>query len=139
MKAEHKISINVPLEKVYQTAETYPLFVESFQDKRILSSNEEALRVRITNIFFNVPLTWEGEGKKKKNESISWIQTNGLLKGLRADWIFAPIEDSKTEVTIKGEFSAEGVTGIFLNFIAPALIAKATNRILKSLKLAAEC
>lgn len=138
MNLERKLHIKASLEKTYRTAENYPLFVESFQDKKIIWSDELSSKVRITNLFFKIPLTWEGEGKKIKNESIHWIQTSGLLKGLRASWIFKPNEKAGTEIVIKAAFSTKGVRRVFLNIVAPILIGKAVNRILVSLKKACE-
>ena len=50
--------------------------------------------------FYGIVLHWEGEGIKNKNKSINFTQTKGLLKGLRADWMFEP-QDNKTKVTIR--------------------------------------
>lgn len=139
MNAEHRIVVNAPLEKTYHSAESYPLFVDSFLDKKILMTNDDGSKVRITNLFFNLPLTWEGQSKKQKNKSISWIQTSGLLKGLTAEWLFVPITQESTEVIIKGKYLGSGFPGFFLSSVAPILISKAAKKILESLKSVSEC
>lgn len=139
MKIEKKVNIKASLLKTYEVAETYPLFVKPFREKKILWNTEAGSKVRITNIFFGIPLTWEGESKKKKNEFIAWIQTSGLLKGLRATWLFNAIDHEQTEVIIQGEYTASGPRGLILNPLAPILIGKATSKILGYLKTTAEC
>ena len=96
MKIKRAILINAPLKKAYSIAENYPLFVKSFQKKEILFCSEKASKVRITNVFFFIPLTWEGESRKIKNERMEWRQTSGLLEGLKADWIFCQKNNDQT-------------------------------------------
>ena len=138
MRIKRKIIINAPIEKTYRTAENYPLFVKAFREKKILWNTELASKVRITNDFFAIPLTWEGESIKRKIKQIDWVQTSGLLKGLRANWLFNSIDDGQTEVLIKGEFFAKGLRKVLLYPLAPILVAKVANQILTSLKMESE-
>ena len=117
-------------------AETYPLFVKSFHEKEILSKSDAGSKVRITSKFFSfLPLTWEGEGVKTRNERIDWVQTTGLLEGLTANWLFSSAEPMKTKVTIVGRYSGSGLKGTMLTLIAPLLVKKAVSKILTSIKL----
>lgn len=138
MIVKRRIIINASVEETYKTAEDYPLFVKAFREKEILCKSEHASKVRITNNFFAIPLAWEGESVKTRNEQIDWVQTSGLLRGLRAKWVFNAIDDGRTEVLIRGDFSEKGLRGIILTLLAPILIIKVVNRILTSLKLESE-
>ncbi len=133
-----KISVHADIKKTFEIAEEYPLFVSEYQKKEIICRNEKSSRVRITNIFLVIPLSWEGESVKEKNHKINWIQTRGLLKGLSAEWLFFSREKNLTEVIIKGVYKGIGVRRYFVQFIAPLLISKTTRKILHALKKAAE-
>ena len=130
--------IDATLTHTYSVAEDYPLFVDSYKRKKIVYRDGKKSLVRMTNLFFLLPLSWEGKGLRKKNEAIYWLQTKGLLKGLRATWTFEKCGRGRTEVRIVGRISGKGISGYILGFIAPLLISSATKKILRSLKDSAE-
>lgn len=86
------ILVSKELKRVYEIAERYPNFVDYYERKEIIFSDEKCSEVRITASFFGFPVTWEGKGVKERNKSISWMQSKGLLKGMRADWVFSEID-----------------------------------------------
>jgi len=90
--------------EVYQVAERYPLFATFCRSREILVQNESELVVRVGSTLWGYPTTWIGQGKKVKNETIEFVQTDGFLKGLVALWKF---EDtgSSTKVTIAFRFN----------------------------------
>lgn len=90
--------------EVYRIAERYPLFATFFRSREILAQSEQELVVRVGSTLWGYPTTWIGRGKKIKNESIEFVQTDGLLKGLVALW---KLEDtgSSTKVTIAFHFN----------------------------------
>lgn len=137
-EVQDKILIETSLERAYETAENYPLFVEAFRRKEILYRDEKRARVKITNRLFGLPLSWEGKARKRRNQKIRWIQTRGLLRGLRADWLFIPYGEKATEVSIRGRFRGSGLWGRVLDLLAPLLISRTTKRILQALKDATE-
>lgn len=92
----------------------------------------------MTKSFYAIPLTWEGNSVRHEARLIKWVQTCGLLKGLKAKWAFEPISESVTRVTIFGTFDGKGFWGKILNPLAPALVKQATTDILNSLKTVAE-
>lgn len=133
------VIIDSKLENVYAIAETYPVFVSFYKVKEIIAENQERMAVRISSSFYGKILSWEGEGTKDKNKSIDFVQTKGLLKGLRAYWIFEDLKNKKVKVTISAKLDSYSLWGrIFAKIIAVILIKKTTYRILQSLKKAAE-
>ena len=139
MRVEKTIVVDAPVSKTYKTAEEYPLFVSDFVKKEILLRTDTVAKVRISNRFFFVTLTWEGDGIKSMNRRIDWIQTTGLLSGLKAAWVFVPLAENVTKVTIKGEYLRSDLRGLLLSTIAPMLIGKAAAKILVALKSETEC
>lgn len=131
------ILVQAKLDEAYRLAEEYPLFVDAFEKKEILHRTDKRSHVRITNRFFKLPLTWEGKGYKHRNERIVWLQTQGLLRGLKAEWIFIPQGDA-TEIVIRGRYKGVGLWGTILELVAPLLLTQGIKQILHSLRLAAE-
>jgi len=131
------ILVQAQVDRAYQVAEEYPLFVDAFEKKEILRRTDKRSHVRITNRFFNLPLTWEGKGFKRRNEKIAWLQTEGLLKGFKAEWRFIP-QGEATEIVIRGLYKGAGPWGKLVEAIAPLLVTQGTKKILHFLKLRAE-
>lgn len=69
---------------------------------------------------------------KNKNKSINFTQTKGLLKGLRADWMFEP-QDNKTKVTIRAELRFNSLLGEILE--RPLGLLFVPNTLIKILSL----
>ena len=137
-KISEEISIKSPISKVFAAAETYPLFVKSFKERKILSSSSTTSKVRITNIFLGIPLTWEGEGLKVKDKEIRWTQTRGLLKGLKANWLFQAHSNQITRVVIQTTFIARQFSGHLLYRLSYFSSVKTAKIILNALKITAE-
>lgn len=138
-ETESSIDIAGSLEKVYAIAETYPRFVPFYEIKEILFEDEEKIIVKISSSFYGIKLTWEGEGLKNKNNSINFIQTKGLLKGLKARWTFEDLKDNTVKVSIRSQIDFIFFLGkIFEKFLGVLLIPNTLKRILYSLKYAVE-
>ena len=131
------ILVQASIDRAYRVAEDYPLFVDAFEKREILHRTDKRSHVKITNRFFSIPLTWEGKGFKRRNERIAWLQTRGLLRGLKAEWRFIP-HGENTEIVIRGSYKGSGLLGKMIEAIAPLLVTKGTQKILQFLKLAAE-
>lgn len=138
LETEKSTIINQNLEKVYAIAETYPEFVSFYKEKKILFQDERILTVKMSASFYGVVLTWKGEGIKTKNKSIEFSQTQGLLKGLKAIWIFERLENNLTKVTIKTIINFNSIGKMFEKIIVNLLVSKTTSKILSSLKYVAE-
>lgn len=133
--SEKSIIIKGNLEKVYTIAETYPRFVPFYKKKEVLFENQEKIIVRISSIFYGKELSWEGQGIKNKNKSIDFIQTKGLLRGLRATWVFEDLRDDRVKVSIKTQLNFHFFLGkIFEKILGNLLIPNTTTKILSSLK-----
>ena len=139
MKISQRTHINASADKVYSVAENYPLFVDDFFEKEILSSSDKAAHVRVMNKFFNIPLTWEGIGQKdKKNMQLRWVQTKGLFQGMRVVWSIRSKTPDCTEVVIEGDLVASSFFSA-KNLLAKLLVPRAVKRILYALKKHSEC
>jgi ribosome-associated toxin RatA of RatAB toxin-antitoxin module len=97
------IVIRRPRAEVYRIAERYPLFATFYRSREILAQSETEQVVKVGSTLWGYPTTWTGRGHKVKNESIEFVQTDGLLKGLVALWKFEEMESS-TKVTIAIHF-----------------------------------
>lgn len=98
-KTSCSIIISAPLPFVYQTALTYPAFCSLYRPGScILRQDEKTVEVQINSTFLGKPLTWYGYGVKTKNRKIEYTQVSGLLKGLKAVWLFEQAMD-KTKVS----------------------------------------
>src|SRR5579862_7374873 len=98
------IKIDRPRKHVFQIAETYPRLVSFYKSGEILYQDDKCIKVRVTSNIFGIPTSWEGKGEKKKYESIEYIQTRGLFKGLVAAWHFKDADES-TVVSIRVSFA----------------------------------
>jgi len=139
MVVNEEILINAELEKVYKIAETYPLFVSFYKEKKISSNRNNKIFLSICSSIFGIPFRWEGEGTKGPYNLIEYKQTKGLLKGMSSVWYFTKI-DNRTKVKIKNEIKirlfffgglVEWIIGIFI-------IKHMLKKILFSLKEIAE-
>lgn len=136
--AERAIVIDENLEKVYAIAHTYPRFVDFYKKKDVVFESQEKIIVRMASSFYGIVLNWEGEGIKNKDKSINFTQTKGLLKGLRADWVFEP-QDNKTKVTIRAELRTNFWMGeMFGKILGSLFVPNTLIKILSSLKNAVE-
>ena len=137
-QTESVIVIDENLERVYAIAQTYPRFVNFYKKKDVIFESQERIVARMAYSFCGIVLSWEGEGVKNKNKSINFTQTKGLLKGLRANWIFEP-QDNKTKVIIRSELRFNSFLGKIcekpLGFL---FIPNILTKILLSLKNCAE-
>lgn len=131
-RAKRAIVIDENLEKVYAIAQTYPRFVDFYKKKDVIFESQEKIVVRMASSFYGIVLHWEGEGIKNKNKSINFTQTKGLLKGLRADWMFEP-QDNKTKVTIRAELRFNSLLGEILE--RPLGLLFVPNTLIKILSL----
>lgn len=98
------IIVNEKREQVYRAAEEYPRFATFYTAGEILENTERAMVVRITSTLCGIPISWNGHGKKVPYDSIEFVQTEGLLKGLTARWTFRDHNHS-CRVTIDSRFS----------------------------------
>jgi ribosome-associated toxin RatA of RatAB toxin-antitoxin module len=139
VKIKQHIYINAPAAKVYSLAESYPLFVDEFLKKEIVSSSDTESHVRVTNKIFNIPFMWEGIGQKdKKNMQIRWVQTKGLFQGMSVVWSISPKANESAEVVIEGSLASDKWFSLKY-LLAKLLIPKAVMRILHALKKHSEC
>ena len=98
------ILINEAREHVYHAAEEYPRFATFYTAGEILENTQHAMVVRITSTLCGIPISWRGHGKKTPYDSIEFVQTEGLLKGLTALWTFED-HNRSCRVTIDSRFS----------------------------------
>lgn len=99
------ITIAKNLEETYKIAEQYPRFVDFYQKKEIVHSDEIRSEVKIESSFFGLKFSWVGAGIKEKNKKITWTQLEGLLKGMKAEWLFFAL-DGKTRVDLIVTYSS---------------------------------
>jgi len=94
-------SIIIPkdVKKTYQIAERYPEFVDFYKKKEIIRADEFHSEVQIESMFCGLKFAWKGKGIKEKNGKITWIQSKGLLHGMKAEWLFFPL-GQETRVTL---------------------------------------
>lgn len=137
-QAERAIVIDEDLERVYAIAQTYPRFVNFYKNKDVIFESQEKIVARMAYSFYGIVFNWEGEGVKNKNKSINFTQTKGLLKGLRASWVFEP-QDNKTKVIIRTELRFNSFFGkIFEKPLGFIFIPNTLTKILLSLKNSVE-
>jgi ribosome-associated toxin RatA of RatAB toxin-antitoxin module len=127
---ESSILIDSPIQKVYKTAETYPTFVKFYTIKSIIENNDNRLVVDVGYRLFGFSIHWIGMGDKIKFHSINYVQTEGFLKGMRANWNFIS-EGNKTRVSIDIEIKK---SILFLNWFIKKRVQKISNGILQDLK-----
>ena len=138
-ETEKTLVINGNIGKVYAVAETYPMFVQFYKRKEIVFEDQERSVVRVSNSFYGIVLCWEGEGIKDRHKCINFTQTKGLLKGLKAQFIFEPVENNKTKVTIKAKLAFHFFFGRVLEkILGNLLIPNTVAKISLSLKNAVE-
>ncbi len=130
MFIKSSILIDSPVEEVYRVAELYPSFVKFYVRKFVIENSVDEIRVAVGYKLFGFPVYWNGTGKKNKNHSISYIQTDGFLKGMKADWEFIP-ERGKTQVSIN--INSNKSIPLFNWFIRKTL-KDVSNRILLDLE-----
>jgi len=97
------IIVNATRAHVYRVAEEYPRFATFYTAGEILENTERTVAVRITSTLCGIPISWRGHGTKVPYESIEFVQTEGLLKGLTALWTFRD-HNQKCCVTIDSRF-----------------------------------
>jgi ribosome-associated toxin RatA of RatAB toxin-antitoxin module len=126
-------------QEVYRLAETYPLFATGFRAGEILAQSPDEIVVKVGSSIWGYPTTWIGRGTKTKDESIAFVQTDGLLKGLQALWKFEDVE-SFTKVTITFHFTLRipGIGPLLELLIGELKVKPTVKMILRSLKKASE-
>jgi len=135
---EHSIFVNASLTHVFRTAERYPLFVSHFRERKILNQDKRCTTVRVGYFLYGIPIRWVGYGEKDPYKAITWEQTQGLLKGMRAYWKFDDL-GGRTHVSIQTQFTiALPVFGKFVEWVIGRIVSKNVRGILEGLKQAAE-
>jgi ribosome-associated toxin RatA of RatAB toxin-antitoxin module len=134
------ITINRGVRRVYDVAQTYPTFVTFFSKKQVVSADETQLSVRAGMKRYGINFEWAGIGKKIPYESINFVQTEGLIKGLRARWKFQNITPESTLVEIRTSFQLNLLlfNSSIEKGLSSILVENTTRRILNDLKLACE-
>lgn len=133
------IIVNARRERVYRAAEDYPRFATFYTAGEILENTEHAMVVRVTSTLCGIPISWKGHGKKVPFESIEFVQTEGLLKGLTALWTFRD-QDHMCRVTIDSRFSLKipAIGKLAEHLIGKYKVQKTITMILEALKRRAE-
>jgi len=138
LTCEGSVLIDAPHEVVYRMAEQYPTFVSRFREKRIVSQDEKQLIVQVSSSLLGIPIHWRGVGVKEPMRSITFTQTQGLLKGLLASWSFTPAHQG-TEVKIRVQFAFPvPIFQVILEKVVGKVVKRNLRIILESLKVAAE-
>src|SRR5581483_897393 len=133
------IVINSKRENVFRVAETYPCFIRFYRYGEILYQDDETMRVKIGAKIFGIPTSWIGEGKKKKFETIEFIQTQGLFKGLIAIWRFKEAEESTIlSINISFGFRVPLIGKSLENFLGEKMVTKTIKGILMEMKRESE-
>lgn len=132
--SEH-ITISKDLKKTYEVAERYPEFIDFYKKKEIIHMDETHSEVKIESLFCGLKFSWEGNGIKDKYHKITWVQSKGLLKGMKAEWFFCDLP-GKTQVTLNVTFCS--VLPLWEHIAAFLFIRKTLPRILSCLKVACE-
>ena len=137
--SSESVLVNKDRKHVYGVAETYPQFAKFFRLGETLKQNDKEMVVRIGSTICGFPTTWIGHGRKTKFETIEFVQTEGLLKGLVAVWKFED-KGGSTGVTISSRFALNvPVAGGLLEWLIGTFKVKKTVRmILEALKEEAE-
>lgn len=137
-ESESHILINDHLESVFQIAERYPEFVNFYEKKSILYQDDNKLLIEIKCYLFGIPFRWKGEGIKNRYKEIKFEQTDGLLKGLKAHWLFDK-KNGWTKVSIKTKFSINNPAfKILEKSIGNFIVKKITDKILIALRTESE-
>lgn len=133
------IIVNATRAHVYRVAEEYPLFATFYKAGTILENTERTMVVRITSTLCGIPVSWDGRGKKVPYESIEFLQTQGLLKGLTALWRFRD-HNQACCVTIDSRFSLRlPIAGTLVEqLLGRYKVRKTIKLILEALKHRAE-
>ena len=137
--SSESVLVNRDRKHVYSVAETYPQFARFFRFGEILKQNDHEMIVKIGSTICGLHTSWVGHGKKIKFESIEFVQTEGLLKGLVAVWKFQD-HDKSTEVTISSSFNLKvPLAGEPLEWLLGTFkVRKTVRMILEALKKEAE-
>ena len=131
----NSVVISKPLEQTYMVAEQYPKFVDFYKDREIINSDDYTSEVRVSSVFLGLKFIWKGMGIKERNKKLTWVQSEGLLSGMRAEWIFAAIPQG-TNVTLQVTYDSKSP---FWDKIASVIfIRKTVPKILQCLKVACE-
>ncbi len=140
VSSKSSISIKNRLKDVYDIATTYPRFVRFFNKKVVLISTESFLSVKVGMKRFGINFEWSGEGLKIPNQTISFVQTQGLLKGLKAVWEFKSVDEYTTSVNIKTDFQVKIplIGNPVERILSYYLVENTTRNILAELKIASE-
>lgn len=136
---ECSICINAPVKYVFHTAARYPLFVSHFKERKILAQDQDDITIQAGYSLCGIlPVRWVGHGKKDPYKAITWEQTQGLLKGMRAYWRFDDL-GNQTQVSIKTQVTIPlPIVGKLMEWAVGGIVSKNVRGILKSLKQAAE-
>lgn len=132
---ERSIWISKNLNETYKIAERYPEFIDFYRKKEIVYEDETHSGVKIESIFWGLKFTWEGRGVKEKNKKITWTQSKGLLRGMKAEWIFSN-SGGPTRVTLI--ISYQSHIPIWEHIAVLVFIRKTVPRILNCLQTACE-
>ena len=136
--AKQTTFIRQDLSLVYSIAETYPNFVRFFRSgSRALRQGKDSLQVEIHGALFGFPISWQGDGLKRQDRYIRFIQTRGLLKGLVAGWSFLSV-GSDTKVTIMTYFNKGWLTPLGERYFGKYVVEKVSRGILQELKAQSE-
>ena len=140
IKRTCSIDIHKDAQGVFKVAETYPLFVTFFNKKIILQSSSAELNVRVGMNRYGINFVWEGIGRKEFPRRISFVQTKGLLKGLKAIWEFQQTGPGTCHASIHSEFTKKFpiIGSLVEGPLSKYLVEKTTVKILQELKKACE-
>lgn len=129
------VLISKELKQVYEIAERYPTFVDYYKRKEIICSDEKYSEVRIEANFLGFSFVWEGKGAKERNNRIAWTQSKGLLKGMKADWMFFEVGHS-TRVSLTATY--ESSIPLWEHVAMLLFIRNTVPKVLGCLKIACE-
>jgi len=136
---ESSILIQGNIQRVFeivQDVENYSQFMPQFKKAKIYPINENKFMVeRIFNIL-HIPFKWKSLVIIKKNESIKFEHIEGILKGMRTDWLFERV-NGKIKITTTHELTIK--TPVIGNMIGKFIIwnlviKKRANKMLENLK-----
>jgi ribosome-associated toxin RatA of RatAB toxin-antitoxin module len=134
LKNSYSVNICKPIEMVYKIAEQYPAFVKHYTVKSNDENTETLISVTVGYEVMGIAFKWRGLGKKVKNKSILYTQTDGLLKGLTAHWIFNKSGNETSIVEINTTYH----TSVFLKWFFERQVKATIRNILNDLKSACE-
>ena len=132
-------SIWLPFEpkQTYLVAETYPTFVRFFlKGSKIIEQNDLYMVVEVHARLLNfLPSRWKGEGEKVPFQRINFTQTEGLFKGLKAEWLFEEAGNG-TQVSIKTRFEKPNIGSFGEWLLGKFVVERTTRKILQELSWA---